>query len=198
MCIRVLHTYSVWKKLYWPCVGLAGKVPAFISYVCHRCEPRVKKKQFQFLVWYTPFIFRGKNNQGSTKRTDLSKVTQQVSWSIITRYSVIWWLSDWTGLKENKNHINLTAYVLSCVRLFVTPWTVACQAPLSMEFSMQEYWSWLPFPLLRGLPDPEIKPLSLASPALVGGFFTTVPPWKPYYSWKKPQKWSKVLFSKCF
>ena len=50
MCIRVLHTYSVWKKLYWPCVGLAGKVPAFISYVCHRCEPRVKKKQFQFLV----------------------------------------------------------------------------------------------------------------------------------------------------
>ena len=44
-----------------------------------------------------------------------------------------------------------------------TPWTVACQAPLSMGFSRQEYWSGLPFPSLGDLPDPGIKP---ASPAL--------------------------------
>ena len=56
--------------------------------------------------------------------------------------------------------------MLSCVQLFVTPWTVACQAPLSMGFSRQEYWSGLPFPPPRDLPDPGIKPLSLVSPAL--------------------------------
>ena len=64
------------------------------------------------------------------------------------------------------------------VRFFVTPWTVACQAPLSMGFSRQEYWSGLPCPTPGDLPDPGIKPVSLASPALAGGFFTTEPPGK--------------------
>ena len=45
---------------------------------------------------------------------------------------------------------------------FATPWTVACQAPLSMGFSRQEYWSGLPFPSPGDLPDPGIKPRSLA------------------------------------
>ena len=48
----------------------------------------------------------------------------------------------------------------------MTPWTVAHQAPLSTEFSRQEYWSGLPFPPPEDLPDPGIKPLSPASPAL--------------------------------
>ena len=56
---------------------------------------------------------------------------------------------------------------------FVTPWTVDCQAPLSMESSMQVYWSELPFPFPGDLPDSEIEPASLA---LAGRFFTTVPP----------------------
>ena len=47
--------------------------------------------------------------------------------------------------------------MLSRVRLVATPWTVAPQAPLSMEFSRQEYWSGLPFPALEDLPDPEIQ-----------------------------------------
>ena len=64
---------------------------------------------------------------------------------------------------------------LSHVRLFVTPWTAACQDPLSMEFSSQDYWSGLPLPTPEDLPDPGIKP---KSPALVGGFFTTEPPGK--------------------
>ena len=51
---------------------------------------------------------------------------------------------------------------LSCVQLFVTPWTVAHQAPLSMGFSRQEYWSGLPFPSPGDLPDPGIKPTSPA------------------------------------
>ena len=52
-------------------------------------------------------------------------------------------------------------------------WTVACQVPLSMGFSRQEYWSGLPFPSLADLPDPGIEPTSLMSPALAGGFFIT-------------------------
>ena len=61
--------------------------------------------------------------------------------------------------------------VLSCVLLFVTPWTVACQAPLSTGFSKQEYWIRLPFPTPGDLPDPGIKPVSLASPALADRFY---------------------------
>ena len=64
---------------------------------------------------------------------------------------------------------------LSCVQLFVTPWTVAHQAPLSRGFSRQEYWSGLPFPSPGHLPDPGIEPKSLMSPALEGGFFTIEP-----------------------
>ena len=53
---------------------------------------------------------------------------------------------------------------------------IAFQGPLSMGFSRQEYWSGLPFPSLRDLPDPGIEPASLTSPALTCGFFTTAPP----------------------
>ena len=73
-------------------------------------------------------------------------------------------------------HAHTGMHMLSPVQLFVNPWTVAHQAPLSMEFFRQEYWSWLPFPTLGDLPDPGIK---LTSPALVGRFFTTEPPGKP-------------------
>ena len=67
------------------------------------------------------------------------------------------------------------AHSLNCIRLFVTLWTVALQAPLSMEFSRQEYWIRLPFPTPGDLPNPEIEPVSLVSPALAGGFFTSLP-----------------------
>ena len=66
--------------------------------------------------------------------------------------------------------------MLSHVQLFAIPWAVAHQAPLSMRFSWQEYWSGLPFPSAGDLPDPGIE---LASPALAGGFFTAAPPGKP-------------------
>ena len=69
--------------------------------------------------------------------------------------------------------------MLSHVWLFVTPWTVALQALLSMEFYRQEYWSGLPFSSAGDLPNPEIEPASLVSPALAGRFFTTEPPGKP-------------------
>ena len=61
--------------------------------------------------------------------------------------------------------------MLNCVQLFAILWIVACQAPLSMGLSRQEYWSGLPFPSPGDLPDPRIKPISLATPALAGRFF---------------------------
>ena len=63
--------------------------------------------------------------------------------------------------------------IIHRVRLFVTPWTVAQQAPLSMEFSRQEYWSGVPFPSPGDIPNPGIKSASPVSPALAGRFFTT-------------------------
>ena len=70
-------------------------------------------------------------------------------------------------------------YVLtsfSSVEFCATPWTVAHQVPLSMGFSRQEYWSGLPS--TRGSSQHRIEPLSLDSPALAGGFFTTSATWK--------------------
>ena len=61
-------------------------------------------------------------------------------------------------------------------RLVVATWTVARQAPLFMEFSLQEYWSGLPFPTPGDLPNPGIEP---ESPSLAGRFFTGEPSGKP-------------------
>ena len=72
----------------------------------------------------------------------------------------------------------LSSCVLSHVQLFVTSLTVAHQAPLSMGFSKQEYFSGLPFPPPGDLPDPGTEPTSPESPALAGEFFTTEQPGK--------------------
>ena len=74
--------------------------------------------------------------------------------------------------------------MLSCfshVQVFVTLWTIACQAPLFMGFSRQEYWSALPFPPPLDLPDPGIEPLSPVSSALTSRFFTTEPSGKTLF-----------------
>ena len=75
---------------------------------------------------------------------------------------------------------SLLPYGLSHVWLFATLWTVACQAPLSMGVSKQEYWSGLPFSSPGDLPNPGIKPISLMSPELADGFFTTIPTWEAH------------------
>ena len=64
----------------------------------------------------------------------------------------------------------------SHIRLFATPWTVAYQAPLSMKFSRQEYWSGLPYPSPGDLPDPGIEPMF---PALQADTLPSEPPGKP-------------------
>ena len=76
--------------------------------------------------------------------------------------------------------------VLSCVQLFAIPWTVSLQAPLFMEFSRREYWSWWPFPSPGDLPDSGIS-LSLA---LARGFFTTASLGKPH---PPPCNWKFIV-----
>ena len=73
--------------------------------------------------------------------------------------------------------LNILVKSLSRVRLFATPWTVAYQAPPSMGFSRQEYWSGLPFPSPGDLPDPGIEP---GSPALQADALTSQPPMYKY------------------
>ena len=74
---------------------------------------------------------------------------------------------------------------LSRVRLIATPWTVAHQAPPSMGFSRQEYWSGLPFPSPGDLPNPGIEPWS---PALQADALTSEPPGRPQFIEEEPTK----------
>ena len=86
-------------------------------------------------------------------------------WALLCGFVVPW--NDWTS-----EPVKLLSYVW----LFVIPWTVAYQAPLSMEFSRQDYWSGLPFPSLGDLPDPGIEP---RSPTLQADALPSEPPGKP-------------------
>ena len=84
-------------------------------------------------------------------------------------------LSDWTEVNW------ILMCLLSCfshIWLFATLWTIACQAPLSVGFSSQEYWSGLPFLSPGDLPDPGIELTFLAALTLAGRFFTTSTPWE--------------------
>ena len=99
--------------------------------------------------------------------------------------------------------VRLTLIVCVCVSVCVClhahsvvsdslrPWIVACQAPLSMDFSRQESWSGLFFPSPGDLPNPGIRSMSPLSHALAGRFFTSAPPGKPSHSpWPKaPLSW---------
>ena len=84
-----------------------------------------------------------------------------------------WFVVDYLTQLVGANAILMCVYACCHVRLFETPWTIAHQAPMSMEFYRQEYWSELPFPSPGNLPHPEIKPVSLESPALTGEYFTS-------------------------
>ena len=77
--------------------------------------------------------------------------------------------------------------------LFVTSWTVARQAPLSMGFSRQEYWSGLPFPFPGDLPDSRIEP---GSPALPADSLLSEPPEKPRILYRPKLKPSKAFFGR--
>ena len=91
------------------------------------------------------------------------------------RSSILAWRIPWTEEPGGLQSI-VKVKSLSPVRLFVTPWTVAHQAPSSKGFSRQEYWSGLPFPSPGDLPNPGIEP---RSPSLQADALTSEPPGKP-------------------
>ena len=103
-------------------------------------------------------------------------------YSYYRRDSSILKFQRWSLISQEKASI---VHVHGCQVASVTSnsllWTVAHQAPLSMGFSRQEYWSGLPFPPPRDLPNPGIESMFPVSPALAGGFFTTEPPGKPTF-----------------
>ena len=103
----------------------------------------------------------------------------------------------WLVASENTLLACMHARSLSCVWLFLTPWTVAGQAPLSMGFSRHEYWSGLPFHPLGDLPDPGIRPASPVSLALASGFFAAEPPGKPkHIAWIPLNAFDHLLASR--
>jgi len=100
-----------------------------------------------------------------TQRTQVQSLVREL------RSHMLWCCHNWKYI-----HIHILcvcACTCSRVQLFVTPWTVAHQTPLSMGFSRQEHWSELPLPTAGHLPHPGIEPTSLASPAFASRFFTT-------------------------
>ena len=104
-------------------------------------------------------------------------VSQVAQWLRISLPSRRCKFSSWVGKIPWRRKWQSTPVFLPGKSL----WTVAHQAPLSMGFSGQEYWTWLPSPFPRDLPNPGIKPPTLVSPALAGKFFTIVPPGKLKY-----------------
>ena len=115
-------------------------------------------------------------------KTRMREMTIQQSEKIF--HSLFQWMTNQLGKRP---HINLCPWIdssvcvcewacmcvcmLSCVRPFVTPWTVACQTLLSMEFSMQRIVEWVALFYSRDLPNPGIQSKSFASPALTGEFY---------------------------
>ena len=89
-------------------------------------------------------------------------------------------------------------FVCSVMSDCVTPWIIAHQAPLSMGFSRQEYWNGLPFPSLGDLPNPGIEPVSLAFPALSGGFFITSTTWEACYLLTCYKLCDRIIFLDCY
>ena len=132
------------------------------------------------LIWFFFFFSKGK------------RMDSQASWvrdltlHLFSKQKEIF-LSNHREIKTKKG-IGMTQMrecllgCFSCVQLIVTLQTIACQAPLSMGFSRQEYWSGLPCLHPGDLPNPGIEPVSLMSPALAGRFLTTSATGEPYDS----------------
>ena len=121
------------------------------------------------------------NCEDSEMGHDLGMFQKQQVWmeERQRRGKVIEVKTDWKtrgGRWQNigpSNFATVCAKLLRCIQVFVSPWTVARQAPLSMGFSSLEYWSGLPCPPPGTLPNPGIESAPFMSLALAGRFFTT-------------------------
>ena len=104
-----------------------------------------------------------------------------LGWIRMIFFSMMWKPET---IKKQIDKFNFVLSHFSHVWFYVTSWAVACQPPLSMGSSRQEYWSGLPYPSPGDLPNPGIKPESRTLPALVEGFFTTSATWEALFNYK--------------
>ena len=174
----------------WPCVDKQGCVCVCVcvceicglgAYVCFpgdKCKDKglteeleegalIKKDGIQQMPWARPLW-------ASTSLT--VKTYCKKSNEICIDSTLYFCIQTWVSPLE---YLCVHTQSFSRVWLSATPWTIPHQAPLSMGFSRQEYWSGLPFPSPEDRPSPAIEPGSPTSPALADEFFTTKPPGKP-------------------
>ena len=149
-----------------------------------------EKKEQAWCCWQA-FVLPSQDNRGSLRAFPSELNSPESSILLHPGFvpPIIWYMKNMTEekwIKIGKAVLSIVKGICCCfshIWLFVMPWTIACQAPLSMRFSRQECWNELPFPPPGDLPNPGIKPWSLMSPALAGGFFTTIATWK--VPWKE-------------
>ena len=135
----------------------------FIRTLGHR---HVQKEDHQRYWNKTDVCEPRKEALKETNRTNTLISDSQPLW--LWKNKFLWFKppSSWYFVMAALENKCVCDHLMSRVWLFVTPWTVSHQAPLSMEFSRQEYWSGLPFPIPGDLPNPKIEPTSPVSPAL--------------------------------
>ena len=134
----------------------------------------------------------GCKESDTTERLNWTELNSQNTASTPSLCSPLWTLDEMLDLfilHERKVKVKVKS--LSHVRLFVTPWTVACQDPPSMELSRQQYWSGLPFLSPGDLPNPGIEP---GSPTLQADALLSEPPGKPLFY----MTWALISFSHVF
>ena len=140
-----------------------------------QCFPRDFQDSLRDLGFY---LFVGGCEGAFIAHVVLCRQNQISTWKDFI-FCALWHHCDFQELKHldlsvlNEHGPAAECGCILCSRLFATLWTIAHQAPLSMGFARQEYWSGSPFPPPGDLPNPGIK---RASPALAGEFFTTEPP----------------------
>ena len=164
---------------------LPGLQPWHNSFLCFKvlsvlCAPYLSLQ----LSAQTPLL---QESLSPTQGRASHPTAPRFSWAPPSKRHLPHWCRDLyilTYITHTVTHIHINIYICTHCRsltksrlTLIASWTAVHRAPLSMGFSRQEYWSGLPLPSPRDLPDPGIK---LRSPAPAGGFFTTEPPGKPH------------------
>ena len=172
----------------WGAVECQGKVPGFwiprpISYrlegvlvrrfQCSRAAPRIE------------LVGHGVNDWLESGKQlgwvyNIGKETQDSRWSPTECATGMYTQELKLRGKYCSLYPLLCAQSLGHVQVFASPWTVACQAPLSVRSSRQEYQNGLPLSTPGDIPNPRFEPVSPVSPALAGGFFTTNSTWEAH------------------
>ena len=156
-------------------LSLAGRflftVPPGKS-LSHSLSPKLNTKLLS-PAWYKMYA--------SEKRSEENNLNDDNSYGSKFVHFCLHFMLPLVMCAQIYTHTCVHVHMRSCfsrVWLFGTLWTLACQTPLSMGFSRQEYWSGPPYPPPGALPDPGIEAASLRSPVLAGGFFSTSATWE--------------------